>query len=111
VTDHHEMGQAEQQLAAMGILLEEEDFGRKDEPDVGGCILAEPVEGGTRVRAVVRPGLSGEFREMFAEWAASRFARFNEHGPEPDGWQKRTSDNAWQLWARLRQMPDPGLDI
>jgi hypothetical protein len=96
---------AESRLADLGIRLEEEDFGRWDEPDVGGCLLAEPVEGGTRVRAVIRPGLVDEPREMFAAWAQSRFLRFNEYGPEPDGWQKRTTDDAWQLWGRFTQMP------
>jgi hypothetical protein len=108
MTNHDEMGEAEQRLADAGIVLEEEDFGREDEPNVGGCILAEYVEGGVRLKAVIRPGLSGDFRDMFADWAATRFARFIEDGPEPDGWQKRTSDDAWQLWARLHRMPDPG---
>jgi hypothetical protein len=107
MTDANQVSAAEQRLAAAGIPLEEEDFGREDEPDVGGCTLAEPVAGGTRVKAVIRPGLAGEPRAMLAEWAESRFQRFTEHGPEPDGWQKRTSDGAWQLWARLHEMPSP----
>jgi hypothetical protein len=98
---------AEQRLAAIGIPLEEIDFGREDEPDVGGCLLAEDVPdgGGTRVKAAIRPGLDGWQRDMFAEWAESRFARLIEHGPEPDGWQER-SDGARQLWGRLTKMPD-----
>ncbi|MBC9730550.1 MULTISPECIES: hypothetical protein [Streptomyces] len=98
------MDSAEARLAAMGWPVEEEDFGRADEPDVQGCLLIEEVEGGVRARIVVRPGLQGDVRKSFAEWAESRLQRFMEHGPEPDGWQKR-SDGGWQMWARLHQMP------
>jgi hypothetical protein len=104
--DPDQVSEAEQRLTNAGIPLEEEDFGREDEPDVVGCILAEPVEGGTRAKAVIRPGLTGKLRAMFAEWAESRLQRFTEDGPEPDGWQRRIGDRAWQLWARLHEMPD-----
>jgi hypothetical protein len=90
MTDEQSPGSAEQRLADAGIPLEEEDFGREDEPDVCGCLLAGTVTGGTRVKAVIRPGLSSWQRETFAEWTESRFARLLEHGPEPDGWQKRS---------------------
>lgn len=56
------------------------------------------------MQAAIRPGLEANRRATFAEWAESRFQRFLEHGPEPDGWQKR-SDGAWQLWARGVQLP------
>ncbi|MDX3075765.1 hypothetical protein [Streptomyces sp. MI02-7b] len=95
---------AEERLAAAGVALEETDFGREDEPDIGGCLLAESVEDGIRANIVVRPGLVGEARTAFAEWAESRLQRFLEHGPEPDGWQER-SDGAWQLWGRWAQLP------
>lgn len=96
---------AEPRLADLGVELEEEDFGREDEPDIGGCLLAQPVEGGTKMRAVIRPGMPDDRRQTFDEWAASRLLRFHEHGPDPDGWQKRTSDDAWQLWGRFTEMP------
>jgi hypothetical protein len=98
------MSTAEERLAALGVLLEEIDFGREDEPDVGGCIMAEDAEGGTRVKVVIRPGLSGEPRATFAEWAESRFARLIEHGPDPDGWEDH-GYGRWQLWARMHQLP------
>ncbi|MGW0251067.1 hypothetical protein ACWDYH_31005 [Nocardia goodfellowii] len=95
---------AEERLNALGISLEETDFGREDEPDVGGCLLVEAFEQGMKVMVAVRPGLVGGDRETYAEWAESRLRRFAEHGPEPDGWQKR-SDGRWQLWARQQQLP------
>jgi hypothetical protein len=98
------MSTAEERLAALGVPLEEIDFGREDEPDVGGCIMAEDAEGGTRVKVVIRPGLAGEPRATFAEWAESRFARLIEHGPEPDGWEDH-GYGRWQLWARMHQLP------
>jgi hypothetical protein len=101
-----ESDRAPWQLPALGIALEEEHFGRDDEPDIAGCLLAEYVEGGTRMRAVIRPDLADELCQTFAKWAESRLLRFHEVGPEPDGWQKRTSDDAWQLWGRLTQMPE-----
>jgi hypothetical protein len=57
------------------------------------------------VKAAIRPGLDGWQRDMFAEWAESRFARLIEHGPEPDGWQER-SGGARQLWGRLTKVPE-----
>ncbi|MFB7555328.1 hypothetical protein [Streptomyces brevispora] len=91
-------------LARYGWPIEEEDFGREDEPNIDGCALLEEVEGGTRGRFIVRPGLAPEFRAGFAEWAVQRVARYFEHGPEPDGWQKR-SDGAWQMWVRRVELP------
>ena len=101
-------GGAEGRLAALGIPLEDQDFGDAVDHEVLGCILAAPAEGGNKFRAVLRPGLSGETRETFAEWAASRFARFAERGPEPDGWQEQqelSDGGVWQLWGRLTEMP------
>lgn len=89
-------------------FLEEPDFGDLVDPEVGGFILLEPLEDATRYVALIRPGLAEWQLRMFAEWAESRFARFIEHGPEPDGWQKRESDSGWQLWGRLVEMPRLG---
>jgi hypothetical protein len=55
------MDSAEARLAAIGWPVEEEDFGRADEPDVQGCLLIEEVEGGVRARIVVRPRLQPAF--------------------------------------------------
>ncbi|WP_019073250.1 hypothetical protein [Streptomyces hokutonensis] len=95
---------AEKQLNAGGLELEEEDFGREDEPDVDGCALIGVRDEGLQVRLVIRPGLAPAFRAGFAEWALQRIQRFEEHGPEPDGWQKR-SDGNWQLWVRRHWLP------
>jgi hypothetical protein len=111
MTQGHSPGEAERRLLAIGIPLEETEFGIEGvvefvDPEVGGCILARPVEGGHQFKAGIRPGLPGWQREMFAEWAAQRFTRFAEHGPGPDGWQEQDGDRGtWQLWSRLTAMP------
>lgn len=75
------------------------------EPDVIGCLIIEQYGDGTgRVGMGYRPGLPVDTLKLLGEWALQRVGRFLEHGPEPDGWQQR-SDGAWQLWARLHQMP------
>jgi hypothetical protein len=95
---------AERKLIDMGWPLEEVDFGREDEPLIDGCALIREVDGGMAARLVIRPGLDEEYRDGFAEWAVQRLERFEEHGPEPDGWQRR-SDGDWQLWVRRVQLP------
>jgi hypothetical protein len=95
---------AEQRLARLGVPFEEPDSADALDPELGGCLLARPVDDGVQVKVVIRPELPGWQRVTFAEWAESRFMRFIEHGPEPDGWQKRP-DGDWQLCGRLTQMP------
>jgi hypothetical protein len=98
---------AEERLAALGISIDDFDFGREDEPDVIGCLLIQRLEQGLKIRIGIRPGTTGERRASYAEWAASRIARFDEHGPEPDGWKARSDmDDGWQLWAREQLLPD-----
>lgn len=96
---------AEERLGALGVPFEEIDFGANVDADVRGCLLVRQVGEGLMMKVAIRPGLVGPARETFAHWAESRLQRFAEHGPEPDGWQKR-SDGDWQLWGRLRQMPN-----
>ncbi|MEU6312371.1 hypothetical protein [Streptomyces sp. NPDC047014] len=91
-------------LEHYGWPIEEEDFGRHDEPEIGGCALLAEVADGVQARFVIRPNLDAELRAMFAEWSVQRVERFLEHGPEPDGWQ-RTSAGHWQLWTRLVSLP------
>jgi hypothetical protein len=95
---------AEERMAASGLILQETDLGRDDEPDVGGCLMAEISEGWAGVQVVIKPGLAGPPRADFAEWAESRIKRFLQHGPEPDGWRQRP-DGVWQLWGRRQEMP------
>ncbi|MEU5962635.1 hypothetical protein ABZ777_15615 [Micromonospora parva] len=86
------------------IDLCEQAFGwDPDQPNHHGFLIVEP---GTPpvLLARIRPGLDGELLDLFVEWALRLFARFLKHGPEPDGWERR-SDGAWQAWARLHQMP------
>jgi hypothetical protein len=87
-------------------FIAEHDFGDLD-PGVYGAITIRTVEGGDSLvsyQAVVRPGTDLGVRLTFAEWAAERFARFAEHGPEPDGWLCR--DGAAQLLARMVNLPE-----
>lgn len=95
---------AERWLNSLGLTLAEEDFGREDEPEVLGCALANELGGLYEFELMIRPGLPEGHRRMFAEWAKAGIKRFAEHGPEPDGWRRR-SDGAWQLWARRVQLP------
>lgn len=75
------------------------------EPDVHGCLIVEEYgDGSGRVGMGYRPDLPLDTLKMLGEWALQRVGRFLEHGPEPDGWQRR-SDGAWQVWARLHEMP------
>jgi hypothetical protein len=95
---------AEERMAESGLILQETELGRDDEPDVGGCLMAEISEGWAGVQVVIKPGLAGQPRADFAEWAESRIKRFLQHGPEPDGWRQRP-DGVWQLWGRMQEMP------
>jgi hypothetical protein len=90
---------AEERLAAIGILLDEGPFDGEDQPDVGGILRVESIDEGSYLRIIVRPGLAGIPRMAFAEWAVSCFARLLEHGPSADGWQQVTGYRL-ELWAR-----------
>ncbi|MGS2615161.1 hypothetical protein ACVCAH_11640 [Micromonospora sp. LZ34] len=97
---------AELRLNARGLFLDDQTgLGRDDEPDVNGVLVMRPSDVVAEVNALIRPGLDDASRAMFAEWVEQRIDRFFEHGPEPDGWQRRVSDGGWQLWARRVQMP------
>ena len=101
-----------ERLAAEDVLdfLAEQEFSDAIDPEVTGAIFIGPgPEGaGPRVVAAVRPGTPGSERERFAGWAAGRFRRFAEHGPEPDGWGRGAGEGEWYLWGRTVYMPDPG---
>jgi hypothetical protein len=73
---------------------------------LGGCVLiTEHGPGFSSYNIGVRVGLSFARRERFATWATGRILRYLEHGPEPDGWQRRALDGKWQLWARETWLP------
>lgn len=97
---------AEERLIASGVSIEESDFWLTDQLDVCGALLVHHVNGEVLRIVAIRPGLTGEKREQFIEWAESRLLRFDEHGPEPDGWRYRT-DGGWQLWDHWWEMPNP----
>jgi hypothetical protein len=100
------MSDAEHRLRQRGLTIDGWDLRRDDEPDVNGLLVMRPQgDGSAIIVAVVRPGLTDHVHALFAEWVEQRIDRFFEHGPEPDGWQRRTVDIGWQLWARLVEMP------
>lgn len=77
-----------------------------DHPDVVGLLLLDPdPSGGAFVRAVVRPDAGPERRAWFAHWVEERIDRFGEHGPQPDGWERRQVDGSWLLWAEDYSLP------
>jgi hypothetical protein len=96
---------AEARLMTRGVPIDSADLPRSDEPDIIGYFVLYPEPWGARVFLQVPRSISMEDRNTFAEWAESRLDRFLESGPEPDGWQKRTSDGGWQLWARKVLLP------
>ncbi|MEU6611579.1 hypothetical protein ABZ922_42335 [Streptomyces shenzhenensis] len=97
--------EAERKLTdTYGWPVEEVDFGREDEPDVDGCVLGKYKGTGVAARVSARSGLGEERRAGSAAWALQVLEHFIEHGPEFDGWQKR-SDGGWQLWGRMHELP------
>ena len=101
------LSRAELRLSRIAGPFEVLDIDDLD-PGLGGCVLiAEHGPDHSSYKIGVRASLSFARRERFAVWATERILRFLEHGPEPDGWQKRTLDGAWQLWAREVLLPDP----
>ncbi len=108
------IGPAEQRLNDRGMSVEDWDLSTEPEaqakaldPDIRGFAFIEPQQDGSsyRVFLFIRPGAPAEDREAFAEWALERVERFMQHGPEPDGWQRRETDAGWQLWIRRVELP------
>lgn len=98
----------EAQLNQVGLEIEEFDFGREDELDITGFIMVKWLDlDHEKYTATigVRPGTGPEDRAAFATWARDVLARWLEHGPDVDGWQRRESDAGWQLWARRHYFP------
>jgi hypothetical protein len=89
------------------VRLEEEDLGCSDEPDILGYALIYNIGDLFHVRFIIQEGLDWRSRAAFADWAKEHLRRFAEHGPDPDGWYRR-SDGGWQFWVRQVQKPDPG---
>jgi hypothetical protein len=84
-----------------------QDFGRDDEPDVTGGLLAWNSREGPRAELVVRPAISDEEALAAAKDSTGRLERLFDPGAGPslDGWQER-SDGAWQLWLCPVQLPE-----
>jgi hypothetical protein len=99
---------AEAQLNRIGLQIEESDFDRDDEPDVIGFVKVEWLtldHSKYTATIFVRPGTNPSERATFATWVRDVIARWVEHGPEVDAWQRRESDAGWQLWARRTCLP------
>lgn len=94
-------GEVEQRLAERGLLIEEyADFARDAQPGAVGFIGVVGADPGVRAIAYVDPGTPPDRRDRFAEWVERKIDNYLECGPLRDGWEKRSSDEGWQLWAR-----------
>lgn len=95
------IGEVEQRLAERGLLIEEyADFVRDAEPGAVGFVGVVPADPGVRAVAYVAPSTPPEQRDRFAGWVERKIDNYLECGPMRDGWEKRSSDDGWQLWAR-----------
>lgn len=82
------------------------DFGRDDEPDITGLLVAWPLDNGDGEAILyVRPDQDLSQAVTIREDCFGRVERLFTIGPNPDGWQKRQSDDGWQLWLRQVQLP------
>jgi hypothetical protein len=70
-------------------------------PDALGVVVASEAGAWLGFRA----DLDEAGRAQLLAGAVERVERLREHGPEPDSWQLRESDGAWQLWLRLVELP------
>lgn len=71
-----------------------------DPVHIGLFVIYPLSDGNYRVVASLKPDASDAEEASFSEWVDSRFERFVEYGPEPDGWQYRVTDGGWQMWVR-----------
>ena len=94
-------GEVEQRLAERGLLIEEyPDFARDAQPGTVGFVGVVQAHPGVRAVAYVGTGTPPDQRDRFAEWVERKIDNYLECGPLRDGWERRSSDEGWQLWAR-----------
>jgi hypothetical protein len=105
-------GEVEQTLADRGLVIEE--YARfADDAEVGavGFIGLVPASPGVRAVAYVAPRIGPEQRDRFASWVERRVDNFLECGPMRDCWEKRASDDGWQLWAHAEDLELAEADV
>lgn len=63
-----------------------------------GALLARNMEGGFGIKVVIRSGISGTRREVFARWAADEVKRLLDSGTD-ERWECRSATEQ-HLWFR-----------
>lgn len=82
------------------------NFGRDGEPDIRGLLVVWQLDDGDAEAILyVRPDQDVSEADKIREDCFGRIERLLTVGPEPDNWQKRHSDEGWQLWLRQMWMP------
>jgi hypothetical protein len=104
--DGYDVSDAELELAAGGMIIRERDLDYGDDLVVGLVLIETGEDPPFRVVLLVRPGLQAWQRAGFAKWAVIAVGRFMEHGPDLDGWLKR-SDGRWQQLVQGEKFPSP----
>jgi hypothetical protein len=93
--------EVEQRLAERGLLIEEyAEYERDGQPGTIGFVGVVPADPGVRAVAYIAPETPADQRDQFASWVERKIDNYLECGPMRDGWERRTSDDGWQLWAR-----------
>jgi hypothetical protein len=104
--------EVEQRLAERGLVIDEyEHFLDDAEAGAIGFVGVVPADPGVRAVAYVAPSIAPEQRDRFAGWVERKVDNFLECGPMRDGWQKRSSDDGWQLWARSEDLEATEADV
>jgi hypothetical protein len=88
-------------------------IGKVDHPDAFACLLVIGEGPERRFGAVIAPDAPEELADPFVPYAQSRFQRFVEHGPEPDGWIHETTDGVatWVLFLTHSDDTDLANDL
>jgi hypothetical protein len=105
-------GEVEQRLAERGLRIEEyERFIDDAQEGAVGFVGVVPANPGVRAVAYIAPSAAPEQRDRFAGWVERKVDNFLECGPMRDGWEKRSSDDGWQLWASLEDLDAAEADV
>jgi hypothetical protein len=101
----------ERRLAERGLVIEDyADFERDGKPGSIGFVGVVPADPGVRAIAYLAPRTPDDQRAQFAGWVEQKVDNYLECGPMRDGWEKRTSDDGWQLWAEPEDLLAPEAD-
>jgi hypothetical protein len=104
--------EVEQRLAERGLVIDEyERFEDDAEDGAIGFVGVVPANPGVRAVAYVAPSIAPDQRDRFADWVERKVDNFLECGPMRDGWEKRSSDDGWQLWACSEDLEASEADV